>query len=218
MSEKIVHSQTGVTLLGGGAVTAADVHDALTIAPLLVAADGGGDRALALGLMPAAVIGDMDSLSAAGRARLGARVHEIPEQDSTDFGKCLLHVAAPFYLALGFTGLRLDHTLATLSYVAARATQSVIVLAEEDLIFRAPSELTLDLPLGARFSLFPFGAVTGRSSGLRWPIDGLELTPSGRVGTSNEVAGPVGLSLSGPCLVVLPKVHLPAVIDALQLR
>jgi thiamine pyrophosphokinase len=208
MSAKIIHSHTGVTLLGGGAVTAVDVHDALTIAPLLVAADGGGDRALDLGLTPEAVIGDMDSLSTGARARLGTRVHEIAEQDSTDFGKCLQMVAAPFYLALGFTGLRLDHTLATLSLVAARSGQRVILMGEEDVIFRAPPDLALDLPLGARFSLFPFGPVSGRSRGLRWPIDGLDLTPDGRVSTSNEVAGPVRISLS----------HLPAVLGALQLR
>lgn len=202
-------------LLGGGAVAEADVHAALTIAPVLVAADGGGDRALAMGLVPDAVIGDMDSLSAEGRAALGARVHEIAEQDSTDFGKCLMHVAADFYLGLGFTGLRLDHTLATLAYVAARPDLRVILLAEEEVIFRAPARLALDLPLGSRFSLFPFGTVTGRSEGLRWPIAGITFTPSGRVGTSNEVSGPVTLEIEGPMLVMVPRAALSAVLAAL---
>ena len=204
-------------LLGGGAVAEADVHAALTIAPRLVAADGGGDRALAMGLLPDAVIGDMDSLSPEGRARLGDRVHEIAEQDSTDFGKCLMHVAADFYLGLGFTGMRLDHTLATLAYVAARPDLRVILFAEEEVIFRAPTRLALDLPVGSRFSLFPFGTVTGRSTGLRWPIEGITFTPSGRVGTSNEVSGPVTLEISGPMLVMLPREALPAVMDALLL-
>ncbi len=218
MSGGIVHSNHGVTLLGGGASRPADVADALTIAPTLVAADGGGDRARELGLTPEAVIGDLDSLSEAARAEFGPRVHHIPEQDSTDFGKCLIHVTAPFYLALGFTGLRLDHTLATLSYVAQRATQRVILIGEEDLIFRAPPEMTVNLPPGERFSIFPFGTVTGRSEGLRWPIDGLSLAPDGRVSTSNEISGPLRLSLTGSALVLLPKPHLHAVLDALSLR
>lgn len=215
MMDAIIQVEGGVVLLGGGAVAAADVHAALTIAPVLVAADGGGDRALAMGLMPDAVIGDLDSLSPEGRAALGPRVHEIAEQDSTDFGKCLIHVAAEFYLGLGFTGLRLDHTLATLANVAARPEARVILIAEEDIIFRAPPRLRLDLPVGMRFSLFPFGPVTGRSEGLRWPIAGIDFAPAGRVGTSNEVSGPVTMETEGPMLVMVPRAALSAVLAAL---
>lgn len=218
MAGEIVHHSGGVTLLGGGAVAEADVHAALTIAPVLVAADGGGDAALALGLSPEAVIGDLDSLSASARARLGARVHPIPEQDSTDFGKCLRAVAARFYLCLGFTGQRLDHTLAALSELAARPDQRIFLIAEEEVIFRAPPRLALDLPPGTRFSLYPMGPASGRSAGLRWPINGLTFTPAGRVGTSNEVTGPVVLELTGPILVLLPKPHLGAVLAAFGLR
>lgn len=215
MEHAILEVEGGVVLLGGGAVAAADVHAALTIAPILVAADGGGDRALAMGLRPEVVIGDMDSLSPEGRVALAGRIHEIPEQDSTDFGKCLAHVRAGFYLGLGFTGLRLDHTLATLAYVAARPDLRVILLAEEEVIFRAPARLALDLPVGMRFSLFPFGAASGRSEGLRWPIAGIGFTPAGRVGTSNEVSGPVRLEIEGPMLVMVPRAALGAVLTAL---
>lgn len=215
MSGGIVHCESGVTLLGGGLSDPVDVHDALTIAPSLVAADGGGDRALALGLMPQAVLGDLDSLSPGARARLGPRVHHIPEQDSTDFGKCLTHVRAAFYLGLGFTGLRLDHTLAALSEIAARPDQVVALIAEDEVIFRAPPRLQLDLPPGTRFSLYPMGPATGRATGLRWPLEGLDFTPAGRVGTSNEVTGPVEMELTGPMLVLLPKPHLRAVLHAL---
>lgn len=215
MSGGIVHCEGGVTLLGGGASDPGDVHEALTIAPCLVAADGGGDRALALGLVPEAVLGDLDSLSPAGRARLGARVHHIPEQDSTDFGKCLTHVRARFYLGLGFTGLRLDHTLAALSEIAARPGQVVALIAEDEVIFRAPPRLALDLPPGTRLSLYPMGPARGGATGLRWPLDGLDFTPAGRVGTSNEVTGPVAMDITGPMLVLVPKPHLRAVLRAL---
>lgn len=219
MERHIVQYHGGVTLLGGGAVEAADLHAALALAPALVAADGGGDRALAFGLMPEAVIGDMDSLSPAGAAAIGAaRLHRIAEQDSTDFGKCLTYVGARFFIGLGFTGLRLDHTLAALSDLAQRPDRAVVLIAEDELIFRAPPEITLDLPLGERLSLFPFGPASGTAEGLRWPIEGLNFTPAGRVGTSNEVSGPVRLSLAGEMLVLLPKRHLAAVLAALGLR
>ena len=216
MSGKIIQSTQGVTLLGGGDSLAADVADALTIAPVLVAADSGADRALDLGLMPAAVIGDFDSLSRRASASIAAgRLHPIAEQDSTDFGKCLMHVQAPFFLALGFTGARLDHTLATLSYVARHADQRVVVISGHDIAFLAPPDLVLDLPLGERLSLFPFGAARGQSQGLRWPIHGIDFTPAGIIGTSNEVTGPLRLSLTGPVMVLVPKTHLRRVLAAI---
>lgn len=204
----------GVTLVGGGGLDREDLHHALRLAPHLIAADGGGDRLLAEGLLPDAVVGDMDSLSAAGRARLGARVHRIAEQDSTDFGKCLRHVAAPFFLGVGFTGLRADHTLAAFSEIVQH-DRPVVLIAQDEVVFRAPPLLTLDLPPGTRFSIFPFGRVSGRSEGLRWPIDGLVMEPAGRIGTSNEAIGPIRLWISGPALILVPKQHLEQVLDSL---
>lgn len=217
MSGEIVHSLCGVTLLGGSPVKPQDVYEALTLAPTLVCADGGGDVALELGLAPEAVIGDLDSLSGAGRAALGARVHHIPEQDSTDFGKCLAHVRAPFFLALGFAGRRLDHTLAAMTDLI-REPRPVVMLAEHEVIFRAPPEIALDLAPGTRVSVCPFGPVTGRSEGLRWPLDGVALDPATRVGTSNEATGPVRLALSGPALLLLPRRLLPDVLGVLVPR
>ena len=215
MKAEIVHSEGGVTLLGGGWVSPADLAQALTLAPCLVAADGGADRALDLGLVPEAVIGDMDSLSARGHAAFSGRLYPMAEQDSTDFGKCLSHVQAGFYLGLGFTGLRLDHSLAALNELARRPAQRIVLLAEEEVIFRAPPHLRLHLPPGSRLSLYPMGAAPGRSAGLRWPIDGIAFGPEGRIGTSNEVTGPVTLEISGPMLVLLPKAYLGAALAAL---
>ena len=219
MSVEIVQSSYGVTRLGGGESLGPDVADSLTVAPMLVAADGGADRALELGLMPDAVIGDFDSLSSRARSLIPSdRLHRIAEQDSTDFGKCLMYVRAPFYLALGFTGMRLDHTLATLSYVARHDHQRVVVVGDQDIAFLAPPELQLDLPKGERISLFPFGAASGRSEGMRWPVDGLEFAPNGVIGTSNETTGPVKLWLTGPVMILLPKSHLrPALVGLGQL-
>lgn len=215
MTEWIVNTDSGVTLLGGGTSAQADVDEALTIAPLLVAADGGGDRALSLGLDPQAVIGDMDSLSPEARTALGPKIHCIAEQDSTDFGKCLRMVRARFYLGVGFTGLRLDHTLAALTEIAAHPDKRIILVGETDIVFRAPPRLEIDLPLGERFSIMPFGPLRARSEGLRWPLDGLEFAPNARIGTSNEVTGPVRLDPDGPALVLIPKRHLQPALAAL---
>ncbi len=207
-----------VTLLGGGALGPGDLAEAMALAPTLVAADSGADAALAAGLRPAAVIGDMDSISAAGRALLeGDLLHEVSEQDSTDFDKALRHLSAPLTLAIGFTGARLDHELAVFHTLAARSVHRCIVVGQRDIVLNAPPRLEVALAAGTRVSLFPMTRVTGRSEGLRWPIAGLEFHPARRIGTSNEATGgPVTIEAHAPgLLVILPRETLAPVVAAM---
>lgn len=215
MNRPIVESQTGVTLIAGGPVLARDFRVARALAPLLVAADGGADRALALGAMPAAVIGDMDSLSDAGRARLAGLIHTVAEQESTDFDKALRHIRAPFVLGLGLLGGRVDHELAALAVLAKHATLPCLLIGREDVIFAAPPVLEIALQAGDRFSLFPFAPTTGRSTGLKWPVNGIEFAPIGRCGTSNMALGAVRLEMDAPgMLVIVPRRRLRDAVTA----
>ncbi|MDO5704081.1 MAG: thiamine pyrophosphokinase, partial [Paracoccus sp. (in: a-proteobacteria)] len=164
-------------------------------------------------LMPQAVIGDFDSISAETRAAIPSdRLHPVTEQDSTDFAKCLMRIDAPFVVAVGFGGRRLDHTLAAMNVLVRHPRPHCVILTAADAVALAPADLSLDLPPGTRFSLFPMGPVRGSSTGLRWPIDGLLLEPAGRVGTSNETTGPVRIRSEGPLLVILPAAHLSALL------
>lgn len=217
MSEIIVQTHTFLTLLGGGPTHFSHVNQALTLAPILVAADGGAQAALAAGHMPEAVIGDMDSVSDAARAQIDEnRLHYIAEQNSTDFDKCLRSIEAPAILALGFTGGRLDHQLAACTTLINHADKRVFMLSEEDVCFVAPLTLALELPIGTRLSLYPMGPVTGTSTGLLYPLDGLALSPAGMVGTSNTVTGPVELRFDTPqMLVIVPRDQLQTVLGQL---
>ncbi|EEW25673.1 thiamine diphosphokinase [Rhodobacter ferrooxidans] len=217
MNHPIVESSEGVTLLAGGPLRRRDLALALARAPRLVAADGGADRALAVGRRPEAVIGDMDSLTPQGRAALAGRLHEVPEQESTDFDKALRSIAAPFVLALGVAGGRIDHELAVLNVLARRPDRVCLLIGPEDVVFHAPATVTLALRPGDRLSLFPLAPVTGESDGLRWPIKGLRFAPGGVIGTSNEVTdGQVRLRFDAPgMLVLLPKARLDAALEAL---
>lgn len=206
----VLASLRPVTLVGGAPFPRADLDAALALAPVVAAADGGADAALAHGLMPEAVFGDLDSLSDAGRAAIPAdRLHRITEQEHTDFEKCLSRIDAPLVLAVGFAGARQDHFLAALNTLARRVGPPCILIAGADVITLAPRRITLDLAAGTRVSLVPMGPAWGCSTGLKWPIDGLDFAPDGRVGTSNEARGPVTLSdIHGPMLLILPRATL----------
>jgi thiamine pyrophosphokinase len=219
MKPPIVQSERGITLAGGGPFTRRDLHLCLARAPVPVAADGGADRMLRLGVMPEAVIGDFDSLSASARERIPVeRQHVVAEQMTTDFDKALRSVAAPLVLALGFAGARLDHGLAAMTTLVAYDARSCILIGPKDLVFAAPARLQLELGPGEPLSLFPMARVTGRSTGLQWPIEGIGFAPDGMIGTSNRVvARQVVLEFDGPgMLVILPRRRLDAAIRALR--
>lgn len=218
MIPPLVIADRGVTVIGGGAVAPQDLGLALEVAPLLVAADSGADRALSLGEAPDWVIGDMDSISPGARRLIPAeRIVQVAEQDSTDFTKCLTRIAAPFVMAVGFAGLRLDHTLAALNTMARVPRPPVILLTSDDIVFVAPPRLTLPLMPGTRVSLYPMGPARGISTGLEWPIEGLDFAPDRRVGTSNRATGLVTLRLEGTMLLMLPRDALATVMTALRL-
>lgn len=215
----IVQSTHGVTLAGGGPFSLRDLKLALARAPLAVAADSGADRLLRFGVMPQAVIGDMDSISDRARAKIPLeRQHFVAEQVTTDFDKALRSIDAPLVLALGFAGARLDHGLAAFSTLIARADQRCILIGPQDLAFAAPARLELALQPGEALSLFPLAPVTGRSEGLEWPIEGISFAPDGMIGTSNRVvARQVVLEFDRRgMLVILPRRRLDAAIRALR--
>jgi len=218
MAPDIVTSANAVTLLGGGKVDPRDLEEALGHAPTLVAADGGANLAAGMGHRPVAVIGDMDSVDSEILASFPPeRRHPVTEQQTTDFDKALRSISAPLVLGLGFTGARIDHELAAFHSLLAHPARRCILIGEEDVIFLLPAALRLDLPEGARLSLYPLAPsrITGR--GLAWPLEALALSAGACIGTSNAVReGPADLSSDRPgALVLLERRHLEAAMEGL---
>ncbi|WP_341860713.1 thiamine diphosphokinase [Gymnodinialimonas sp. 57CJ19] len=212
-----------VVLVGGGDL-AADVFNLVQDrAKVFVAADGGADALLGFGVIPDAVIGDMDSLSEAGRAAIPEdRIFEVSEQESTDFDKALRLSEAPLVYAIGFTGGRQDHELAALHVLLRYANRLVVLVGDEDVTVHLPACIALNLPVGMRVSVFPMGPVTVGMAGLRWSFEALALHPMHKIGTSNEVAeigagAPVVLTSDAPgALLILPKEALDALVTGMR--
>lgn len=218
MNAMIVDDARGITLVGGGPVGAGEIEAALELAPALVAADSGAVAALAVGHVPLAVIGDLDSLPPAARRRLPPdRLHRIEEQDSTDFDKALRHLRAPLLLGVGFLGGRLDHQLAAGSSLISGIGPPCILIGAHEVVLAAPPRLAVETQPGDIVSLFPLRPVRGRSEGLHWAIDGIKLAPGGRVGTSNRATGAMLIETECPgLLVILPRARLAAAAAALR--
>ncbi|WP_439122571.1 thiamine diphosphokinase [Marivita sp.] len=217
MNRAIVFSQEPVLLVGGAHGDNKQLRQLLDEAQIVVAADSGADWVRAVGRLPDAVIGDLDSVSDATLAAMpDAAVHRIEEQNSTDFDKAVRSISAPLIIGIGFLGGQVDHLMAAMTVLTRYPDRAIVLVGENDVVAHLPPQIALDVVAGTRVSLYPLRQVSGTSIGLHWPIDGLELSPAERVGTSNRANGKVSLTVDGPgLLIILPLSERTALEQAL---
>lgn len=180
-----------LAIVGGGDLEPAFLQELASRGVALVAADGGAHAVAAAGLLPAAIIGDLDSLTNRDEWEARTRVIHIPEQITTDFQKALYSTSAPVTLALGMTGKRLDHTLVAFSTLHEVAhARHVILVDEVDIAISLSGPFAFAAQAGERIAVHPLVPVSFQySRGLLYPLDGLTLDPVGRLGMSNAGTG-----------------------------
>ena len=162
----------------------------------VIAADGGLDRAAALGLEVDVLVGDLDSVSSAALARAesaGTRIVRHPvAKDATDLELALdeaLALGARRVLVIASAGGRLDHLAASLLLLGADryAELELDALVGDALVHVVRSARTLRGTPGELLTLLPLGgAAEGvTTSGLEYPLDGETLGPGSTRGVSN---------------------------------
>lgn len=205
-----------IGLVGGAALMPTDWAELRRYCGTFVAADSGADAFLDHDIAPAAVIGDLDSISLRAKETFADKLHLLLEQETTDFAKTLRSVAAPWVLAAGVSGGRFDHTMAAMHTLTLYPDRPCVILGRESLVLLCPPSFDLNVTKGCDLGLFPLGRCTIQSNGLEWPTEGLTFSPTGTIGTSNRVTGRVHLAPSDPVvLLILPRAVLPAVAEAL---
>ena len=214
--EPIVSSSNLVCFVGGGPLENDAISAILPLIDAFIGVDGGADHLLVAGVTPAAVIGDLDSLSDHARATFADVLCHVTEQSSTDFEKALVRVRAHVVLALGFTGGRMDHTLSVLNVMARCADRAIVLVDQDDVCFVAPLGTTeFDVPKDVRVSVMPLGRATVTTTGLVWPFANALMTPDGFTSSSNAaLGGPVQVQTDGPVLITLPRALLPIALTA----
>jgi thiamine pyrophosphokinase len=183
----------------------AQVDRVLGTAPveLVVAADGGALKAVALGFTPDVVVGDSDSLSPADIETLRSGgvevvIHPSAKNESDTelaLGEALRRGATELVVIGAFGGARLEHTVANLLLLALPEVEGCdVVLADGASVVRllsAPGALELVGARGDFVSLLPLTPVVDgvTTHGLEYPLLDEALTQGPARGLSNVMTG-----------------------------
>ena len=140
-----------------------------------------------LGVEPAAVVGDLDSISDAERKSLGDKAVKVEEQDYNDLNKAFLWLrdnrpeATEIHI-LGATGKSEAHALGNLSYLLFWEKQyaldasgiKVEMVSDYNTAFAVCDSCELHIGEGRKVSFFAQDpSLRISTTGLRWPLDGL---------------------------------------------
>lgn len=183
---------------------------------LRVAADGGANSLLELGLRPDVVVGDLDSLSDTSRAQFSdAQLYRVYDQETNDVTKVLQysvdHGMRQVHL-FGMFGSRTDHFLACLdACYGFREQLQLTIWRETERLDLVTDCWNSTLARGTIISLLPvFGKVEGvQTQGLQYALANQELSPGiPPCGVSNVVsASEVEISIRCGCLLVLTQLE-----------
>jgi thiamine pyrophosphokinase len=213
------HSPTmsTVVVIGGGPLSTRAIAAAADAT--VIAADSGLDHALAAGLQPSLLVGDLDSISESGLAwaqHHGVDIERHPvDKDLTDT-ELALEVAARYgtegVLVMGGVGDRLDHLLGTIvalgrPSLAAQSSVSAWLGDTHLHVACAGRTVHLDDPPGTTFSVLSLhGEATGVSvTGARWSLADATLPAGSALGVSNVVVDAVEVRCAiGVLTVVVP--------------
>lgn len=180
---------------------------ALRGAQQIVCCDGAVENLTEVGLVPDWIVGDMDSLSAAGCARYREKLICLRDQETNDLSKafrfCLSHGWREVVI-VGATGLREDHTLGNLSLLADFAAEGSVKMLTDTGWF-TPLTCATRLPScqGQQVSIFSLSSDTIVSAeGLRYPLKGLRLTRWWQAALNEASGAAFSLSFTGGPLLV----------------
>lgn len=170
-------------LVGNGETLPADfLTSCSSQVDFVLATDGGADRALAGGILPDAVIGDLDSVSQEARKKLADKPFIfVDNQNNTDLEKALDYLLAQGcsrVTVVGFTGGRMDFTLGNLlSVYPYTANMKIRFASPEWEIFPLFKSASFRCKKGVRVSLIPLKTCRGVSlQGLKYPLKNASLS------------------------------------------
>ena len=209
-------------IVTGGSPLADGAVGRLPANRFVIAADSGLDHAIEAGILPDLVVGDLDSVSAAGVA--WARERRVPievyptDKDLTDtqiaLGAALSRQFLHLLLVSG-GGDRIDHSISAitaLGHPSLGQCKSVSALWGRSRIhvLHAPGYWEFGLPPDTTFSLLALHGGCDRVtlSGATWPLRDATIDPGSSLGVSNVAVEQLRLSVGAGVLTLIIPNHL----------
>jgi thiamine pyrophosphokinase len=189
---------------------------------IIVAADGAATQLRLRGIVPHSIVGDLDSV----RSELDfwrashAIIHEVEDQNSTDFEKSLeyiLTLAKRYIIICGFHGGDLDHTLNNWSILQRYSKRTIhgqrvhlCVFDGESYAIPVHESVRFMVELGSMISIIPQPSVRLTTSGLEWNLINEVLAMGTREGARNRaVSEVITLEIHEGSILLFLKAQLP---------
>jgi thiamine pyrophosphokinase len=178
----------------------------------IICADGGTRHALALGLKPNLIVGDLDSVTDVELKIASAKIVQYPRnKNETDLELALNHALVKktsSILIIGALGGRLDQTLGNISLLSDPRLSTLDCRLDDgaEEVFFCRDRSKFEGRRGDVVSLIPWNdAVKGiRMRGLRWSLNNETLYPDKTRGISNEMLNTVAeVSIETGLLLVI---------------
>jgi thiamine pyrophosphokinase len=192
---------TRILIFANGHLPDLDAARALVRADdFILAADGGTHNALALGLTPHRIVGDLDSITDWERKIMETAGVEMirfsRDKNETDLELAIQHAVEmrpEQVVIVGALGGRLDQTLGNIALLSDARFPNLDLRLDDGVeeLFFCRDQAEVHGRSGELVSLIPWGApVEGvRTDGLRWPLSDETLYPNKTRGISNELLG-----------------------------
>jgi thiamine pyrophosphokinase len=179
----------------------------------IIAADGGTRHALALGLVPNIIIGDLDSLPSTFDLRTfnGEVLQFSKDKNETDLELAIQHALTlnpEQIIILAALGGRLDQTIGNIALILGPSSSVLRLDDSIEEVFFCHDNCEINGAVGDIVSLIPWqGEVTGVvSTNLKWPLRNETLYPQKTRGISNEMLGnKAAVQISSGLLLVIHR-------------
>ncbi len=209
-----------VTIVANGELTLSPGEARLlSMGHHLICCDGAYKTLKRLGFKPEFVVGDGDSIAPRDRAALGERFVHYPDQDTNDLDKAVRFARERYgqdigLLFVGLGGKREDHAIANFFRLLSFVHDGRLVLAAtpHGCCYAVKNKFRiLALKPGQPVSIFaPYPGTRLTSTGLDWPLDGVDLSDPWSATLNRVTSGDVTLTSVGedhPFLVYIASVN-----------
>jgi thiamine pyrophosphokinase len=176
-------------------------------ADVIVCCDGSAGSLLNIGMVPDAIVGDMDSLSGELKERFSDRIFVDDTQETNDLTKAVEWCHASGYdeiTIVGATGKREDHTIGNISLLAEYSEYvNVKMVTDTGIFLPFRKSCKIETLPGQQVSIFSVSQETEiTSSGLRYPLFKRKLKNWWEATLNEAIGDTVELNFEGGAVLV----------------